>query len=193
MITARIQTLTRKELKRSSFKCWCQASWQYSIDFPSHFPQDADVMSFLNSAFELLLRVWAASRDLKMVGLITRVQLKTSLPRLIPTILDFWFVAGFVGEVLVFLAKPPRTYMNLSGELVNCSRKQFPIHLAVHFWLHLWNLNFIEHTHIAGWKLNQRARPIIIDPALYLSKKSDLALTTQRRTLPTSFKLFSGY
>ncbi|XP_052736820.1 uncharacterized protein LOC108338284 isoform X4 [Vigna angularis] len=90
MITARIQTLTRKELKRSSFKCWCQASWQYSIDFPSHFPQDADVMSFLNSAFELLLRVWAASRDLKMVGLITRVQLKTSLPRLIPTILDFY-------------------------------------------------------------------------------------------------------
>ncbi|XP_022634330.1 beta-glucuronosyltransferase GlcAT14B isoform X2 [Vigna radiata var. radiata] len=56
------------------------------------------------------------------------------------------------------------------------------------------NLNFIEHTHIAGWKLNQRARPIIIDPALYLSKKSDLALTTQRRTLPTSFKLFTeGY
>ncbi|XP_052734494.1 beta-glucuronosyltransferase GlcAT14B isoform X1 [Vigna angularis] len=54
------------------------------------------------------------------------------------------------------------------------------------------NLNFIEHTHIAGWKLNQRARPIIIDPALYLSKKSDLALTTQRRTLPTSFKLFTG-
>ncbi|BAT81944.1 hypothetical protein VIGAN_03186300 [Vigna angularis var. angularis] len=103
------------------------------------------------------------------------------------------FGKGFVGEVLVFLAKPPRTYMNLSGELVNCSRKQFPIHLAVHFWLHLWNLNFIEHTHIAGWKLNQRARPIIIDPALYLSKKSDLALTTQRRTLPTSFKLFSGY
>ncbi|TKY66893.1 Xylosyltransferase 1 [Spatholobus suberectus] len=54
------------------------------------------------------------------------------------------------------------------------------------------NLNFIEHTRIAGWKLNQRARPIIIDPALYLSKKSDLALTTQRRTLPTSFKLFTG-
>ncbi|KAG2394638.1 Beta-glucuronosyltransferase GlcAT14A [Vigna angularis] len=42
----------------------------------------------------------------------------------------------------------------------------------------------------ASW--NQRARPIIIDHALYLSKKSDLALTTQRRTLPTSFKLFSG-
>ncbi|RDX96367.1 Protein SHOOT GRAVITROPISM 6, partial [Mucuna pruriens] len=85
----------------NAFKCWCQAAWQYSIDFPSHFPQDGDVMSFLNSAFELLLRVWAASRDLKvrvasvealgqMVGLITRTQLKTALPRLIPTILDLY-------------------------------------------------------------------------------------------------------
>ncbi|XP_068303208.1 beta-glucuronosyltransferase GlcAT14A-like [Pyrus communis] len=54
------------------------------------------------------------------------------------------------------------------------------------------NINFIEHMQITGWKLNQRAKPIIIDPGLYLSKKSDLALTTQRRSLPTSFKLFTG-
>lgn len=54
------------------------------------------------------------------------------------------------------------------------------------------NFNFIEHMQITGWKLNQRAKPIIIDPGLYLSKKSDLALTTQRRSLPTSFKLFTG-
>ncbi|XP_073221884.1 protein SHOOT GRAVITROPISM 6-like isoform X3 [Cicer arietinum] len=85
----------------NAFKCWCQAAWQYSIDFPSHFPLDGDVMSFLNSAFELLLRVWAASRDLKvhvasvealgqMVGLITRTQLKAALPRLVPTILDLY-------------------------------------------------------------------------------------------------------
>ena len=39
---------------------------------------------------------------------------------------------------------------------------------------------------------NQRAKPIIIDPGLYLSKKSDIATTTQRRSLPTSFKLFTG-
>ncbi|RVW47968.1 Protein SHOOT GRAVITROPISM 6 [Vitis vinifera] len=82
-----------------AFKCWCQASWQYSMDFPSTSPLDADVMSFLNSAFELLLRVWATSRDLKvrvssvealgqMVGLITRAQLKAALPRLVPTILE---------------------------------------------------------------------------------------------------------
>ncbi|KAJ8748301.1 hypothetical protein K2173_001720 [Erythroxylum novogranatense] len=54
------------------------------------------------------------------------------------------------------------------------------------------NLNFIEHMQLTGWKLNQRAKPIIIDPGLYLSKKSDLAVTTQRRSLPTSFKLFTG-
>ncbi|GAB2289688.1 hypothetical protein Dimus_023996 [Dionaea muscipula] len=55
------------------------------------------------------------------------------------------------------------------------------------------NLNFIEHTRmVAGWKLNQRAKPIIIDPGLYLSKKSDLSVTTQRRSLPTTFKLFTG-
>ncbi|MBA0620889.1 hypothetical protein Godav_006556 [Gossypium davidsonii] len=54
------------------------------------------------------------------------------------------------------------------------------------------NLNFIEHTQIAGWKLNSRAKPIIVDPGLYLSKKSDIAWTTQRRSLPTSFKLFTG-
>lgn len=55
------------------------------------------------------------------------------------------------------------------------------------------NLNFIEHMPmVAGWKLNQRAKNIIVDPGLYLSKKSDLAVTTQRRSLPTAFKLFTG-
>ncbi|TYK03488.1 6-phosphogluconate dehydrogenase [Cucumis melo var. makuwa] len=41
-------------------------------------------------------------------------------------------------------------------------------------------------------KLSHRAKSIIIDPGLYLSKKSKLAWTTQRRSLPTSFKLFTG-
>ncbi|KAM3689336.1 hypothetical protein ACB098_09G040300 [Castanea mollissima] len=97
----------------NAFKCWCQAVWQYSVDFPSHSPLDGGVMSFLNSVFELLLRVWAVSRDLKvrissvealgqMVGLITRIQLKSALPRLVPTILELYkkdhdsaFVATF--------------------------------------------------------------------------------------------------
>ncbi|KAF3642506.1 putative protein ULTRAPETALA 1-like [Capsicum annuum] len=54
------------------------------------------------------------------------------------------------------------------------------------------NLNFIENMLLHGWKLNQRAKPIIIDPGLYLSKKSDLATTSQRRSLPTAFTLFTG-
>uniref|UniRef100_A0A6M2EMZ5 Glycosyltransferase family 14 protein n=1 Tax=Populus davidiana TaxID=266767 RepID=A0A6M2EMZ5_9ROSI len=54
------------------------------------------------------------------------------------------------------------------------------------------NLNFIEHTQLTGWKLNSRGKPIIVDPGLYSSKKSDLYFTTQRRSLPTSFKLFTG-
>ncbi|CAH9071442.1 unnamed protein product [Cuscuta epithymum] len=54
------------------------------------------------------------------------------------------------------------------------------------------NLNFIEHMQLYGWKLNQRARPIIVDPGLYLTKKSDITMTSQRRSLPTSFKLFTG-
>ncbi|XP_048503893.1 protein SHOOT GRAVITROPISM 6 isoform X2 [Beta vulgaris subsp. vulgaris] len=84
----------------NAFKCWCQATSLYSTEFPSHV-LDADVMSFLNSAFELFLRVWASSRDLKvrmstvealgqMVGLSTRLQLKTALPRLIPTMLELY-------------------------------------------------------------------------------------------------------
>ncbi|CAH9135639.1 unnamed protein product [Cuscuta epithymum] len=85
----------------NAFKCWCQACWQYSVDFSLSPVLDADVVSFLNSAFELLLRVWAMSRDLKvrvssvealgqMVGLITRTQLKAALPRLVPTILELY-------------------------------------------------------------------------------------------------------
>ncbi|OWM69676.1 hypothetical protein CDL15_Pgr025525 [Punica granatum] len=74
---------------------------QYILEFPSKSSFDGDVMSFLNSAFELLLRVWATSRDLKvhtssvealgqMVGLISRTQLKAALPKLVPTILELY-------------------------------------------------------------------------------------------------------
>jgi hypothetical protein len=83
----------------NAFKCWCQAAWQYLGDAPSELPFDTDVMSFMNSVFELLIKVWTGSRDLKvrsssvealgeMVGLVTRSQLKSALPRIIPTILD---------------------------------------------------------------------------------------------------------
>lgn len=54
------------------------------------------------------------------------------------------------------------------------------------------NLNFIQHTSNLGWKLNKRARPVIIDPALYSHNKSELIWSSQQRNLPSSFKLFTG-
>ncbi|KAK9107836.1 hypothetical protein Syun_023847 [Stephania yunnanensis] len=41
-----------------------------------------------------------------------------------------------------------------------------------------------------GWY--QRAKPIIIDPGLYMTKKADVFWVTQRRSVPTAFKLFTG-
>ncbi|XP_052208430.1 beta-glucuronosyltransferase GlcAT14A-like [Diospyros lotus] len=79
---------------------------------------------------------------------------------------------------------------------INLSASDYPL-MTQDDLLHVFsnlsrNLNFIEHTQLHGWKLNQRAKSIIVDPALYLSKKSSLAWTSQRRSLPTSFKLFTG-
>lgn len=38
----------------------------------------------------------------------------------------------------------------------------------------------------------QRAKPLIIDPGLYLSTKKDIFWATEKRGLPTAFKLFTG-
>ncbi|XP_074312100.1 beta-glucuronosyltransferase GlcAT14C [Silene latifolia] len=54
------------------------------------------------------------------------------------------------------------------------------------------DLNFLEHTSDIGWKEQQRARPIIIDPGLYLEKKSDVFWAKEKRSLPSSFKLYTG-
>ncbi|BAU01162.1 Beta-glucuronosyltransferase GlcAT14A [Vigna angularis] len=54
------------------------------------------------------------------------------------------------------------------------------------------DLNFIDHTSDIGWKDHQRARPIIVDPGLYMNKKQDVFWVTQRRSRPTAFKLFTG-
>ncbi|KAJ8543454.1 hypothetical protein K7X08_005977 [Anisodus acutangulus] len=79
---------------------------------------------------------------------------------------------------------------------INLSASDYPL-MTQDDLLHVFsnlsrNLNFIENMLLHGWKLNQRAKPIIIDPGLYLSKKSDLATTSQRRSLPTAFTLFTG-
>lgn len=54
------------------------------------------------------------------------------------------------------------------------------------------DLNFIDHTSNIGWKEFQRAKPIIIDPGLYMSKKADVFWVTQKRSVPSAFKLFTG-
>ncbi|GAB2215836.1 hypothetical protein Droror1_Dr00020239 [Drosera rotundifolia] len=54
------------------------------------------------------------------------------------------------------------------------------------------SLNFIEHTSNLGWKEGQRAMPLLIDPGLYSTTKSDIFFVEPKRSLPTAFKLFTG-
>ncbi|XP_078430872.1 core-2/I-branching beta-1,6-N-acetylglucosaminyltransferase family protein [Wolffia australiana] len=54
------------------------------------------------------------------------------------------------------------------------------------------DLNFVHHTSHLGWKRNKRAKPIVIDPGLYSDNKSDVMWLPMQRSLPTSFKLFTG-
>ncbi|PIN18340.1 Branching enzyme [Handroanthus impetiginosus] len=53
-------------------------------------------------------------------------------------------------------------------------------------------LNFIEHTSRLGWKAAQRAMPLMVDPGLYHTAKSDIFWVNPKRNLPTAFKLFTG-
>ncbi|GER53867.1 Core-2/I-branching beta-1,6-N-acetylglucosaminyltransferase family protein [Striga asiatica] len=52
--------------------------------------------------------------------------------------------------------------------------------------------NFIEHTSQLGWKAGERAMPLMIDPGLYQTTKSNIIWVTPNRNLPTAFKLFTG-
>ncbi|PIA35260.1 hypothetical protein AQUCO_03600138v1 [Aquilegia coerulea] len=54
------------------------------------------------------------------------------------------------------------------------------------------NLNFVEHTSRLGWKEAERAKPLIIDPGLYKTTKQDVFWATEKREVPTAFKLFTG-
>lgn len=53
-------------------------------------------------------------------------------------------------------------------------------------------LNFMEHTSQLGWKAPGRAMPLIVDPGLYQTSKSDIFSVAPKRPLPTAFKLFTG-
>ncbi|GJN20704.1 hypothetical protein PR202_gb08111 [Eleusine coracana subsp. coracana] len=58
------------------------------------------------------------------------------------------------------------------------------------------HLNFIQHTSHLGWKIKKRAKPVILDTALYEAGTSELIrptnLTTNLRKVPTAFKVFTG-
>ncbi|RVW22812.1 Beta-glucuronosyltransferase GlcAT14A [Vitis vinifera] len=44
------------------------------------------------------------------------------------------------------------------------------------------DLNFVDHTSNIGWKEFQRAKPIIVDPGLYMTKKNNVFWVKQRRS-----------
>lgn len=54
------------------------------------------------------------------------------------------------------------------------------------------DLNFIDHTSELGWKEAQRIKPIVVDPGLYLARRSQIFHATEKRETPDAFKLFTG-
>ncbi|PON45773.1 Glycosyl transferase [Parasponia andersonii] len=54
------------------------------------------------------------------------------------------------------------------------------------------DLNFIDHTSDLGWKESQRFQPIVVDPAIYLARRSQIFHATEKRKIPDAFKVFTG-
>ncbi|KAF3432220.1 hypothetical protein FNV43_RR26959 [Rhamnella rubrinervis] len=54
------------------------------------------------------------------------------------------------------------------------------------------DLNFLDHTSDLGWKEDQRVQPIVVDPAIYLARRSQIFHATQKRKTPDAFKVFTG-
>lgn len=79
---------------------------------------------------------------------------------------------------------------------INLSASDYPL-MPQDDLLHIFSylprdLNFLEHTSNIGWKEYQRAKPILIDPGLYHTKKSGVFWAKEKRAMPASFKLFQG-
>ena len=79
---------------------------------------------------------------------------------------------------------------------INLSASDYPL-MPQDDLLHIFSylprdLNFIDHTSNIGWKEHQRARPIIVDPALQISNKTEVVTTKEKRSLPSAFKIFVG-
>ncbi|XP_058729341.1 beta-glucuronosyltransferase GlcAT14C-like [Vicia villosa] len=100
-------------------------------------------------------------------------------------------VASTLHSVALFLKK-----VHDWDWFVNLSASDYPL-FSQDDLLHVFSfmpkdMNFIEHTSNMGWKEFQRARPIIIDPGLYHSRVSSVYYAKEKRSLPSSFKLFTG-
>ncbi|XP_068643821.1 beta-glucuronosyltransferase GlcAT14A-like [Aristolochia californica] len=55
------------------------------------------------------------------------------------------------------------------------------------------DLNFIDHTSDLGWKELHRMQPIVVDPGIYLGRKTNKIFhATQTRPTPAAFKVFTG-
>lgn len=54
------------------------------------------------------------------------------------------------------------------------------------------DLNFIDHTSDLGWKEGQRIEPIVVDPGLYLARRTQIFHATEKRPVPDAFKVFTG-
>ncbi|KAJ7954199.1 Beta-glucuronosyltransferase [Quillaja saponaria] len=54
------------------------------------------------------------------------------------------------------------------------------------------DLNFIEHTSDLGWKEKHRFQPIVVDPGLYLARRSQIFIATEKRPTPDAFRIFTG-
>ncbi|CAI9096725.1 OLC1v1032932C1 [Oldenlandia corymbosa var. corymbosa] len=54
------------------------------------------------------------------------------------------------------------------------------------------DLNFIDHTSDLGWKEGQRIKPIVVDPGLYLARRTQIFHATEKRPMPEAFRVFTG-
>ncbi|KAJ0962753.1 hypothetical protein J5N97_027875 [Dioscorea zingiberensis] len=54
------------------------------------------------------------------------------------------------------------------------------------------DLNFIDHTSDLGWKESDRVQPIVVDPGIYLARRTQIFHATEKRKTPDAFKFFTG-
>ncbi|CAJ1967920.1 unnamed protein product [Sphenostylis stenocarpa] len=54
------------------------------------------------------------------------------------------------------------------------------------------DMNFVNHSSYIGWKEARKLKPIIVDPGLYLSEGTEMFYATQKRELPSAYRIFTG-